>query len=74
MAGIDLATAQTQLDAALAALTRARQNASYSIANRSYTQQSLDALQKDVDYWNNKVIELTEDNSGIVISQITPMD
>lgn len=74
MAGITLAQAETHLAEALAALSKARGNISYSIAGRSLQRPQLQALQSDVDYWNNKVNELTDDNQGIIVSQGVPTD
>lgn len=56
---ITLAQAETQLSEALAALSKARESAAYSIADRSSTRQALEVLQKDVRLWERKVRELT---------------
>ncbi len=56
---ITLAQAETQLSEALAALSKARASASYSVADRSSTRQQLGELQSDVRLWERKVRELT---------------
>lgn len=62
---ITLAQAETHLSEALAALSKARTAAAYSVADRSSTRQALDELQKDVRQWERKVRELTNAAAGV---------
>jgi hypothetical protein len=70
MAGITLAQAQTMLTASIAALTAAMSVKSYTISTRSKTNPEVDALQRQVEYWEAKVKELTR--GGRAIRGITP--
>ena len=70
MAGITLAQAQANLDAANTALLAAMSVKSYTIAGRSKTNQDINALQAQVEFWSAKVTELTR--GGIPIRGITP--
>lgn len=64
MAGIDLTTAQTQLDAYLAAETAVLGNQSYTIAGRSMTRADLGEIRRGITYWNNQVRLLTQSAGG----------
>lgn len=70
MAGITLAQAQANLDAANAALLNAMSVKSYSIAGRSKTNHDIEALQRQVEYWEAKVLSLTR--GGIAVRGVTP--
>ena len=72
MAGITLAQAEAKLTAALAALEKAMSVQAYSIAGRSKTNANLEALQRSVDYWDNKVKELSGGRTGIAVRGVTP--
>lgn len=64
MAGISLAQAQAQLDSYLAAETAALANQSYEIAGRKFTRADLTAIRDGIQYWNNKVVTLSNAVSG----------
>ena len=60
MAGISLATAQTQLDAYLAAETALLTNSQeYTIGIRRYKRADLEAVQAGITLWNRRVQELS---------------
>lgn len=64
MAGITLATAQTQLDAYLAAETAVLTGQSYEIAGRKLTRADLEMIQKGIESWNARVINLSNQAGG----------
>jgi hypothetical protein len=78
MAGITLAQAQTALTAALAAYEKAVKAREYSHngpqTEFSKQNQDIDKLTKSIDFWDNKVNELTSGNEGLIISQHAPLD
>ncbi len=74
MAGMTQAKAQAAYDAAEAAYLRAVNYQSYSIAGRSISRQRIEDLRNDMEYWDNKLKEFTEDSSGLIISQVAPSD
>jgi hypothetical protein len=59
MAGITLATAQTQLDAYLAAETAILNGQDYTIGNRRLTRANLATVQEGITLWNQRVQDLT---------------
>mgnify|MGYP000295652984 CR=1 FL=1 len=59
MAGITLETAQKQLDIWIAAEEKVTHGQSYQIGNRDLTQ-----IGKRIDYWSNKVTELSQQRKG----------
>ena len=59
MAGISLATAQTQLDAYLAAETAILSGQEYTIGIRRYKRADLEAVQAGITLWNRRVQELS---------------
>lgn len=59
MAGITLAQAQAQLDAYLAAETKVLAGQSYTIAGRSLTRADLAQIQKGIELWNSRVVQLS---------------
>lgn len=74
MAGITLAQAQTKLTNALSALDKAieAEQYSHSGAQSSFSvTRKIESLQKAVDYWDNKIHELT-DGTGLILSQVAP--
>jgi len=64
MAGITIEQAQAKLDEYLAAETAVLTNQAYTIAGRSVTRADLDSIQKGIELWNNRVIEITAKNSN----------
>jgi Family of unknown function (DUF6148) len=68
MAGITLAQAQEQLDAYLAAETAVLSGQSYTIKSgdgeRSLSRADLEQIQKGIELWNARVINLTERTIG----------
>lgn len=73
MAGLTLATAQAMLDAATAALLAAMPVQSYSTSTDtdsfSASNQSIEALQDAVTYWDGKVKRLTR-GGGVRFKQM----
>jgi hypothetical protein len=59
MAGITLVTAQTQLDAYLAAETAILNGQDYTIGNRRLTRANLETVQQGITLWNQRVQDLT---------------
>lgn len=59
MAGITLATAQTQLDAYLAAEIAILSGQEYVIANRRLKRADLASVQAGITLWNQRVQDLT---------------
>ncbi len=59
MAGISLATAQTQLDAYLAAETAILSGQEYTIGIRRYKRADLEAVQAGITLWNQRVQDLS---------------
>jgi hypothetical protein len=64
MAGITLAQAQAQLAAYLAAETAVLSGQAYEIAGRRMTRADLEAIQKGVAIWNDRVSQLTIQAAG----------
>lgn len=61
---ITLATATTNLEAALAAYGRALEAQSMAIGDVSITTQPIDTLRQQVDYWQRVVDRLTASAAG----------
>jgi hypothetical protein len=74
MAGITLEIAQTHLDLALAAHRRVSTAQEVSVDGDTNQQAQLEAILKDIRYWNNLVVELTPAASGggIRVREIIP--
>jgi hypothetical protein len=64
MAGINLAQAQTQLNAYLVAETAVLTGQSYEIAGRKLTRADLDSIQKGITLWNSRVSTLSSQAQG----------
>lgn len=64
MAGITVDQAQARLDAWLDADAAVSANQAYSINGRSLTRANASEIRANIDYWNNKVQELTAVASG----------
>ena len=64
MAGITLAQAQAQLDVWLAASSAVAQKQSYRIADRQLTYTDAAEIRQQIDYWNSKVVALSQRASG----------
>ena len=74
MAGITLAQAEAQLSTWLTALTDIAQNGQeVTIHGRTYKAADLDRVQKQVDYWDGKVKQLSRGTTGVRIRGITPV-
>lgn len=56
---MDLSTAQTHLDAWLAASLAVSKGQTYSIGDRSLTRTDAGTIQQQIDYWQRKVNTLT---------------
>ena len=56
---MDLSTAQTHLDAWLAASIAVSKGQSYSIGERSLNRADAQTIQQQIDYWTRKVNALT---------------
>jgi len=74
MAGITLSDAQDKLAEYLTAETTVLSGQSYSIGIRSMTRANLKEIREGIDYWDNKVQELSDGNTGFIISQQSPKD
>ena len=64
MAGITLAQAETQLAAWLDADSKVATGQSYEIAGRKLTRADAGEITSKIEYWNNKVAELSALTSG----------
>ena len=64
MAGITLETAQSQLDAWLEAERTVTHGQSYQIGNRMLTYADVTQIGKRIEYWSNKVEELSRKKAG----------
>lgn len=64
MAGITLETAQRMLDVWVAAEESVSHGQSYQIGNRSLTKADLTQIGKRIEYWSNKVTELSQQRKG----------
>lgn len=64
MAGITLAQAQAQLTAYLAAETAVLSGQAYEIAGRRMTRADLEAIQKGIATWSDRVGQLTVQSAG----------
>jgi len=71
MAGITLAQAEAQLTAWMAASTAVASGQSYSIADRSLTRADARAIQQQIQFWDQKVKDLSR--GGIRIRGGTPV-
>lgn len=78
MSGITLAQAQTALASALNAYEKAVKVREYSHSGSELTftkqNQEINNLLESITFWDNKVQELSGNNSGIIISQYAPSD
>ena len=61
---MDLATAQTQYAAALAAYNAALAARATSMEDRSLQNHDIDKLRGEVEYWDRKVLSLTDTAAG----------
>lgn len=64
MAGITLETAQSQLDVWLEAERKVTHGQSYQIGNRMLTYADVTQIGKRIEYWSNKVEELSRKKAG----------
>lgn len=64
MAGIDLTTAQTQLNLWIAASAAVAGGQSYRIGERELRRTDAAEIRKQIDFWEAKVITLTNRNMG----------
>ena len=64
MTGITLETAQRMLDVWVAAEESVSHGQSYQIGNRSLTKADLTQIGKRIEYWSNKVTELSQQRAG----------
>lgn len=64
MAGITLAQAEAALAAWIEADTKVATGQSYEIAGRRLTRADAAEITRKIDYWNGKVISLTESAAG----------
>lgn len=75
---LTLAQAQTGLANALAAHAKIEKAKKFDHTGSQVAfekqNQDLDDSLKNIDYWDNKVDELTGSNSGLIQSQIAPQD
>jgi hypothetical protein len=76
MAGITLTQAQTALESSLAAYEKAVKAKDYTHSGSelsiSKQNQDLDNILESIDFWDNKVQELSDNNQGLIISQYAP--
>lgn len=74
MAGITLAQAQAQLDAWLAASTAVAGGQRYTIGSRTLERADVQFITQQIDYWERKVQQLTNNpnGAGIRLRGITP--
>ena len=76
MAGLTLSQAETGLSNALDALAKAVNAQGYSQSGSqisiSKQNQSVGQLQKNIDFWQNWVDKLSNNQRGIIISQVAP--
>jgi hypothetical protein len=64
MAGITLETAQRHLDTWLEAEATIATGQAYTIGSRSLTRANLADVRKQIDYWQAKVVALTNTEKG----------
>lgn len=64
MAGITVAQAQTQLDTYLAAEGKVLSGQAYEIAGRRMTRANLAEIQKGIEIWNQRAINLSNLAAG----------
>jgi hypothetical protein len=75
MAGITIAQAEAALARWIAADEAVSNRQSYSIAGRTYTSSNAKEIRENIDYWDNKAKELTENAAGgLITSQMTIID
>jgi len=76
MAGLTLSDAETGLANALSAMTKAVNSQGYSHSGAqvsiSKQNQSIGQLQSNVDFWQNWVDKLSNNQRGVIISQVAP--
>lgn len=73
MAGIDLATAQSQLDRWITAQANVSPVRSVTVGDETITYHDLDRIDKMIDFWNRKVMRLSR-GSGISVGQVVVND
>lgn len=74
MAGITLDQAEAQLAIWLAADTAVASGQSYTIGSRSLTRANAGEISTKIDYWNNKVQQLSRGgNGGMRVRGVTPV-
>lgn len=71
MAAISEATAQTQLDAWLAASLAVANNQSYSIGGRTLTRADAATIRDNIEFWEGRVNKAAR-GGGIKVTGITP--
>lgn len=64
MSGITLAQAEAKLNEYLAAETKVLKGQAVSIDGETLTRANLDAIQRGIDSWNRRVIDLANAASG----------
>ena len=72
MAGISLAQAQAKLDAWMAADDAVAGGQSYSIGGRSLTRANAAEIRNNIDYWERRVIRLTQGSGGMRVRYGAP--
>ncbi len=65
MAGITLAQAQAKLDAWMVADDAVAGGQSYSIGGRSLTRANAAEIRNNIDYWERRVMRLSQGSGGI---------
>ena len=74
MAGITLEQASAALTVWLNAATAVSTGQSYTIGGRSLTRADSNSIMSWVNFWDNKVKELSNSDTGMQISQYAPTD
>ena len=78
MAGITLAIAEAQLALAITSYEKALKANSYSLSGSqtafSKSNQDIKKMLENIQYWDEKIQDLSSTNSGLILSQIAPTD
>ena len=72
MAGITLAQAEAKLSSWMAADDAVASGQSYSIGGRSLTRANAGEIRDNIDYWERKVIRLSNGRGGVRVRYAAP--
>ena len=73
MAGITLSQAEEQLSLWLAASSKVATGQQYRIGDKWFTRADAREIRENIKFWQNQVMRLSGDSSGITIKKAVPL-